>query len=116
MMDNVESAVLLPKEAAPLDRYARAYAKGPGKYVVALYYRPSAPDLALCGTVLKRQAESLIAAQLCPATTRHGGGATVLVRQSGAARTNKTGRCVQIDIRDDMDRHRVVKADCHDEA
>ena len=42
MMDNIESAVQRPKEAAPLDRYARAYAKGTGdmssRYITGLLH------------------------------------------------------------------------------
>lgn len=112
VMSNIESAVRLPKDAAPLTHYARAYAKGAGKRVVALYFIPASPDLAKCGTALSRSG-SLMPAQLCPVPQGMVAGERRWFDDLAHPVQSKSGRCALIDISYDMDRHRVVAVRCH---
>lgn len=113
VMSNIESAVRLPKDAAPLTRYARAYAKGAGKQVVALYFIPASPDLAKCEAAVAQRSGSLMVAQLCPAPQGIAAGERRWFDDLAHPIQRKSGRCALIDISYDMDRHRVVGARCH---
>lgn len=116
LMDNIENAVPLPAEAAPLNHYARIYAKGAGKHVVALYFIPSAPDKARCGAVLAHQAKSASVAQLCPPPQGMLAGERRWFEHPVQPVQRSEGGCTQIDVTYDMDRHRIVKNHCYGSA
>lgn len=112
LMDNIEHAVRLPVGALSLDHYARAYAKGPGNRVLGVYFIPSAPDPARCGQASAQDARGGAIAS-CPPPEGMSPNARRWFDTPAALPRAKGSGCAWIDLRFNVDTHRVETVACH---
>lgn len=123
-MNEIERAVVLPKDARPLNSYGRNYAFSGPKKIVATYLIPLGPKSDEgCEVVLEKNLESR------PCTKKETDDASAAEARTAAAQTAAgkrrwykkpddlpfilDGGCMQVNVEYDIPTHRVLFVTCN---
>ena len=114
-MDEIERKITLPSGALPLKQYARAYANGPNRRVLAVYFIPAPPNPTDCKMALEHEGDGGQVALSCPPPKGMAAGERRWFDSDRMLPVAFDDGCDFIDVAFNLKTHMVESARCHGE-